>query len=325
MVILLSLCAGWFTLPRALPASVESAWIDGIYARKEAAARSVNGQKVVLIGGSATHFSFSARIIQDATGIKTINLGTHAGLGVDYILYRARRSLSPGDIAVLSLEHHLLFSNEASQVLARYVGCCDPGYVLHARRNVLRLLFGISPTDMLQAQLSRLIPWASPLFRPETVTDVGDETANTVTNVSPYMQEVVRGYAPLAIHNTELSESIREFATWSRGNGVKVLFAWPPTVARDVYRTEAYRQYFGAIVAKYAELDIARLGDPEEFFLPPEDMLDSNYHANLAGQERASRALAVSLCGKVSCRSRVSASRQGGQPVANVTVATESR
>jgi hypothetical protein len=297
-------------LPRVLPAPVESAWIDGIYARKEAAARSVKGPKIVLIGGSATHFSFSARMIQDATGLNVINLGTHAGLGVDYILYRARRSLSSGDIAILSLEHHLLFSNEASQVLARYVGCFDPGYILHARRNALRLLFGISPTDMLQGQLSRLIPWSSPLFRPETVTDVGDETANTVASVSPYMRELVRGSPPIAIHSTELSQSIREFAVWAGRNDVRVLFSWPPTVARDVYNTGAYRQYFSAVLAKYAELGIAGLGDPDEFFLPAEEMLDTNYHANVAGQARASSALAMFLCSTVSCRGSIPAGPQ---------------
>lgn len=113
-VVALLTCIGtftilWILLTRALPQPHESFWISGIYKAKEAAAAKVVGRKAVIIGGSGAHYSYSAKAITEATGIPTVNLGTHAGLGGEYILHRARGSLKPGDIAIVALEHQLTF------------------------------------------------------------------------------------------------------------------------------------------------------------------------------------------------------------------------
>src|SRR5262245_38814378 len=84
--------------------SISAVWVSGLYERKEAAARRTRDAKIVLVGGSATHYGFSARELQLLTGIPAVNLGTHGGLGMEYLLYRARRSIRRGDIAVLAIE-----------------------------------------------------------------------------------------------------------------------------------------------------------------------------------------------------------------------------
>lgn len=104
---------GCLGLMRAVPAPIEAAWIDGMYRQKKRAARLLPSPKVVLIGGSGTHYSYLASVVSARTGRTVVNLGSHAGLGTDYLLWRARKSLRSGDIGVLILEHQLIHAAPA--------------------------------------------------------------------------------------------------------------------------------------------------------------------------------------------------------------------
>lgn len=63
-------------------------------------------QKIVLYGGSSVAFGLSAKQIEKATHLKTINLGHHAGFGLvdfrDFIL----ANLTPNDLIIFSPEWH---------------------------------------------------------------------------------------------------------------------------------------------------------------------------------------------------------------------------
>ena len=60
--------------------SVAVEWVRDIYQRKELAARRIKSNKVVIIGGSGSHFGFSAEYLTRLTGIPAVNLGTMPGL-----------------------------------------------------------------------------------------------------------------------------------------------------------------------------------------------------------------------------------------------------
>src|SRR5258706_4697422 len=85
--------------------SRESNFIDNLYTIKENAAvlRSSPGQKrLFYISGSSGLFNFDARLAEQKLGIPVINFATHAGLTLDYILTRSKRSLRLGDAVLLA-------------------------------------------------------------------------------------------------------------------------------------------------------------------------------------------------------------------------------
>ena len=65
-------------------------------------AASLPGPRILVFGGSATRISFDSVIVIRKVGIPTVNFGTHAGLGLAYILDRAKRAMQPGDIVLLA-------------------------------------------------------------------------------------------------------------------------------------------------------------------------------------------------------------------------------
>jgi hypothetical protein len=299
------LIGGWIASLSAAPKPRESAWIKEIYEKKESVAASVTDPKYVLVGGSSTHYSYSAEAVSRATGLPVINLGTHAGLGGDYILNRAKASLRTGDTAVLALEYQLFSSTPPSTVLASFVATNDPGYILDApSEHLAALIFGYSPVQLLRDIAIRTVPWTSPLYRSETVTAYGDESSNTPDHKLPYMHQVVHEAGAIGMADADhmqMSSAFRKFIGWASENGVTVFYTWPPTTSRAEYQTEQYVAYFRSYRSMMESLGVKVLGAQADYVIPEEEMLDSMYHADSRGALRVSAVLARNLCEAVSC------------------------
>jgi len=306
VAVFLGLSALWVLAVQVFPRPIEARWIEGIYEKKEAAAARIDGPKLVIIGGSGTHYSYSARIISELTGFRVVNLGTHAGLGGDYILHRARASLKPGDTAVLALEQQLVYRARPSTVLSTFVLTSDPSYLLSAPlRDVPALLFGYPPVQVMRQAAASTMPYNSPLYRAETVTAWGDESVNVEANKLPYMAETVHALPPLSVGVVPDPNApvyfLMEFAQWARENNIRLIQAWPATTFRPVYLTDPYRAYFEQYAETYRRAGFKVIGSPESYLLPEAEMLDSMYHADANGAARVSKAFAADLCRAVAC------------------------
>ncbi|RYF28942.1 MAG: hypothetical protein EOO23_07210 [Comamonadaceae bacterium] len=295
----------WLLALMVLPRPVESNWIAGIYVKKEAAASSVQGPKMVIVGGSGSHFSYSARIVGEMTGLSVVNLATHAGLGGEYILHRARESLKAGDTAILALEEQLLFPGKPSSVLATFVLTNDPGYLMSAPiMDVPWLLFGYAPVDVLRQAAATSVPPTSPLYHVETVTMLGDESINTPGNKLPYMLQIVRSLPAISLPAPDPSrppEYLVSFVAWAKAHNIRLIQAWPATTYRAVYMTAAYDGHFNRYEQTYERLGVEVLRNARDVLVPEEEMLDSLYHADSVGAARVSTKLALDLCRTLQC------------------------
>ncbi|MFZ4682369.1 MAG: hypothetical protein ACOYMS_07695, partial [Terrimicrobiaceae bacterium] len=103
-----------------------AAWYD----YKDAIARETSSPRIILVGGSNVLYGLSARQISEALGVNAINYGTHAGLTLDYLLYKAKTIARSGDLVVLALEYEYF---EATGVLNsvsfEYIVGGDPAYI----------------------------------------------------------------------------------------------------------------------------------------------------------------------------------------------------
>ena len=71
---------------------------------------SLQGPKVVLVGGSNLPFGIKSQMIEDALGMPVVNMGLHAGLGMNFILSEVEKDIHKGDIVIVSLEYHHFLS-----------------------------------------------------------------------------------------------------------------------------------------------------------------------------------------------------------------------
>ncbi len=303
VVTTVGLTAAFLLVMPLLPRPPEVAWIVGIYERKTEAARAIPGPKLVLIGGSATHFSYSAKIVSDIVGRPVVNFGVHAGLGGDYLLYRARQVLRPGDTAIIGLEHALHFDQPApTWQLAAVVVTSDHRYLLSApRRELPNLVFGYSPAQILRQEAAADLP-PGHLYNSKTVDGFGDETANTLANKLPFMKTFVLQAGPLSPQPIpKLPAYIVDFIKWAKANDVVVIHSWPPTVFYDTYKQPFYHTYFDGMKKLYESQGVKTIGEAENYELPVDEMFDSQYHANSIGQTAVSQRLGHDLCEIMTC------------------------
>jgi len=305
--VLLGLVLAYVLLLQLLPKPFEAGRIDGLYKKKEAAAARVQGPKVLIIGGSGTHYSYSARVVSEKTGLSVVNLGTHAGLGAEYILRRARASLKPGDTAVVALEYKLIRSVRPTTILSSFVLTSYPAYNFSAQpRDVLPILFGYPPVQVAREISRASVPSNTPLYRMEAVDAWGDETANTPANKLPHMLAAVRTGGPVEMTLPEPQHApqfLVEFAAWTKANNVRLLQVWPVTTSYPVYQTHQYDLYFQQFADIFRGLGFTVLGQHTSYLLPEERMLDSMYHADTIGAGKVSAQLAEDLCRAIACPS----------------------
>ena len=66
---------------------------------------SIQIPKVVFVGGSSTAFGLNSKLIEDSLHIPVVNMGLHAGLGLEFMLSEVQNSIYKGDIIVVAPEY----------------------------------------------------------------------------------------------------------------------------------------------------------------------------------------------------------------------------
>ena len=96
--------------------------------KKAELAAAIPGPRLLLVGGSGTLFGVNAKLIEQQTGCLTVNMGFHAGLGLDYILAQAQKTARPDDTILLIIEYQLYTNDTASEAHDDYILSRDPAY-----------------------------------------------------------------------------------------------------------------------------------------------------------------------------------------------------
>jgi hypothetical protein len=278
-----------------LAAPTDAAWIEDLYLKKQAIAARFPAGRVILVGGSATLYGFSAETLSTALNQPVINLGVHAGLGAPYILERAKHFLKPGDTVLLVLEHTIITPPWPSVITARYVQFFDQSYILEAPVSVWdKLVFGVTLHDVFRAWVFRRI--AGDFFEP--INAYGDATNNLAAARTPYQRDTVAAAAPFIpapVSPLNSPPHLADFSQWARANDVKAYIVWPPLLQKAAYKTPRYQVFFANLEHLFANLGIPILGSQTDFFLEEEDMFDTIYHPNEIGRQKVTATLLKKL------------------------------
>lgn len=120
LLLMIGLTLTAFYLNLGVPTGTSS-WASELNKKKRLIAEATTSPKLILVGGSGTLFGVSAREIQQQTGWRTVNLGTHAALGTTLILDLAQAVAKPGDTVLLALEYELYNHGTVNQTWANRV------------------------------------------------------------------------------------------------------------------------------------------------------------------------------------------------------------
>jgi hypothetical protein len=283
---------------------------DAIYTSKTQIANSIQSPKIAIIAGSNALYGISCKTIHEQTQWPCFNGGTGAGLGIDYILYRARSWLKSGDIVLLPLEYELYRDKgQPNEQLINYIFARDPNYFLAADLvTKIRLMGAISLNRLRDGIVTKLKSIESKksnyLMSYQDINEYGDVANN---NENELTVEAIKHFKDffkddlerrLKIYELESNKfwlfnldskqpglnSVYKFITWCQNNNIKVIATWPNTLKLVVYQGGKKQKIFQDIEIFYRRINVPIIGKPEDFMYDDKSMFfDTIYHLNDKG------------------------------------------
>ena len=266
-----------------------SSWAYDISQKKEALAAAISGPRLLLVGGSGVTFGLNAEEIERETGHRTVNMGTHAGLGLDYILDRTEKIARPGDTVLLAIEYELYTKPFGSEPHDDYILARDPAYFRQMSLvDKIDMATRISFKRIQKGCAIRRKPESPPRPHPpytngaSYIDSFGDETGNAAADrplAGPEMEEVtgclING---LASDHAVGFDKIREFVQWAREHHVTVLATFPNLMHRTQYDGPNAVQAIKVIADFYTSQGVPVVGTAQAAILPPDEFFDTPYH-----------------------------------------------
>jgi hypothetical protein len=295
---------------RQLGAPTEtSRWCYEINAKKRHLAEAIPGPRLLLVGGSSALFGLSARQIREQTGYPTVNLGTHAGLGTQYILGLAQTVAKPGDTILLGFEYELYdypaavtVKGWSDSLFLDYVFARDPHYFRSLPLSRQWSFAMLLSYDRLKEGLrSRRHPprrLESAIYNVTNLNAFGDQVGHPAANRpkdSPYQDQCS---APLA-HGLSAQPQgfpdFRLFIQWAKQNKIRVLATFPSICHRPEYDLAPAQRTSRDLQRFFESEGVQVLGDAQEAMLPPDQFFDTMYHPTDDGQQERTRRLLLHL------------------------------
>ncbi|MAT40090.1 MAG: hypothetical protein CL946_10855 [Ectothiorhodospiraceae bacterium] len=238
---------------------------------------SLEGPKLVIVGGSNATFSFASEVLERELEVGVVNMGLHVSLGMQFMLREVHGKIAPGDIVILSPEYEQFVGEYmyGDHVLGELV-----------LRETRALAFMETPSQFLQvltalpivtrnAVISNLHPdrVLDPMYLTSGFNKYGDIEISMPAKTGGKLRFPALRPEDL---NQEAISSIAEFSRRVRAEGGECFLSYP-SVPDTMYRRNA--AFFSRLhTALSAERDIIILGTPAEQTHPDSFCYDTHYH-----------------------------------------------
>ena len=283
-------------------------WIFYAYKNKQMYESQIMKKKILIVSGSNALFGMDAKQIESSTGVPTVNLGVHAGLGIDYILYQAKKTLKPGDIVLLPLEFSLYHQSKDDQLLSntllrKYIISYDHDYLsqlgLIEKLKVILYPSGISQEDI--DAIAAILKNESPFDKNRVYSRIlervhtgkcytgislnrnGDETCNIGKSPTEDIKNK-KLIDPVLNKPIDTSGSIRDFCIYAKKHKITVIPLYPALLFNLNYDSNNYKIYFSQIKTFWLEQGFLFQDSPSQSFLEEKMMFNTIYHPNDKGR-----------------------------------------
>ena len=294
---------GLFQLQVGAPTET-SRFVHDCLAVKHAAVEALDGPKGVVMTGSSGFYGLRAETLGEVLDRPMVNMGVHAGLGLDFLIDQTQRLVGKGDLVVMSLEYeHYWDEGRVNNVLLDYIVSRDVDYFAS--------LDGLARAEATFAMsLERLWAGVMGVFveparrRDDKYTCManafGDETRNTPERKVGANAAIIEGLQPRSYAGRLRPDAyawaaLERFAGWCREHEVTLVATFPSLVRFERYEQGGHRAFFEGGVARLEALKVPVVGTPFEAMYEKVDFYDSRYHLLAQPAARHSRQLAETM------------------------------
>jgi hypothetical protein len=269
------------------------AWAVALDRRKgEIAQAAAGAPRVLLVGGSQTHFSVDASQLERESGCRALNLGLHAAVGLNAMLERSLERVARGDL-VLLLPEYATLAGDGTQWLTAAFGAAvgRPGIGGAGFEQRARLAFAAGTTSLTSLGKSAWVALGGAAGRSAQLHEVGERGDAMVFLTDQRPTEAVESISV----GTPALERIAIYAQELQARGATLVLALPWLYIPESGRVKALAAA-GTVAARLAQVAPLLEHSPGHNLQANPDLFsDTNYHASPAGRELHTRRLGAAL------------------------------
>ena len=254
---------------------------------------SIEGEKLVVVGGSSVAFGLNSGVLAREIGMPVVNFGLYANLGTKLMIDLSKSGIGEGDIIVLAPEMNdqtlsLYFNSETT--LQALDG--NFGMLKSIDKENYESLVGASwgfAADKLAYTVSGRVPENSGAYMKKWFNEYGDnvyerpynEMSVTPKNITlDYKYDAEDGAVS---EYEEFIDYVNEYVEFCTGKGATVYFSFPPMneIALTDYNTEEnISAFYDNLVSSLHCKVISNIND---YIMDEGYFFDSEFHLNDAG------------------------------------------
>ncbi|NIK92535.1 hypothetical protein GZ212_10280 [Mangrovimonas sp. CR14] len=239
----------------------------------------INSPKIILAGGSNLAFGINSEKIQKDLSIPVVNLGLHAGLGLEFIINELKTSIKKDDIIILSIEYFL--EKKGSYRLKTYTKTLYPNASKYFKKNMKEdISIHIEKTrkNLKSINQSRKVDTSFSIYSRKGFNKFGD----VVSHLDLIPPKEIANRTILSYRIWEGIEILNDFFDYANSIGVHVFFIYPN------YPKSEYKKNKKIIDKLHQDLMsnllIETLGTPKDFIFNDSLFFDTIYHLNKEGR-----------------------------------------
>ena len=242
-------------------------------------AQSITGPKMILAGGSNFAFGINSKSISDDFSVPVINMGLHAGLGLEFIINELKAVIKKGDIVILSIEY--LLGKEGDYNLKRLTKKLYPEADGYYDENIIKGIKGhINKTRKNLKSIYELNTGASPsIYSRKGFNEFGD----VVCHLSLPLPKKLRDRGVISYRYWEGIDHLNCFYKYAKSKEVNVFFVFPSYPRSEYVINKKVLNKLENDVLEGLLIDV--LGTAQDFIFDDNKFFDTVYPLNKDGRK----------------------------------------
>jgi hypothetical protein len=241
----------------------------------------IKERKVVLIGGSGVRAGFSAELLSKNMDIRAFNFGLQAALGLEVILFEAKKILRPGDTAVLVFEYNQFIDQKWNDVRLSYAfGCATDWFDTLSFSDKITALLAVDLKRIYEVIFYGTANINKSQSKNSYSNKFGDREKKSFPKLSDEQKYRLSLYQPLQFnfaHSSDQASVFKDFVSYAKEKDIKVFVSWPNTIMHEEYQKLGT---FSSLESFFESLDIPIIGKPSLGLYPVNFFYDTQYHLN---------------------------------------------
>jgi len=268
-----------------------SRWVYDAYNLKEEAASEILEPKIVIVSGSNGLFGVDSDLLSHHLGKPVVNYAVHAGLGPAYILYKSKKVLKPGDIAILPIEYSHYQHENISSVLLDYILSRDVDYFrgLTIEEKIDAILrVSISRTLLGLKNNKSSVPIG--VYGIHNINSYGDQVNISMKDMSPsdirHRDNLKETQIKGSTVSNKTKDLLHNYIAWAKNNNITLIFTPPNYMYFEYYDGKEFVDFLRNINLFYNGENALYIGNPQDYMFDKKFYFNTTSHLNKNGVER---------------------------------------